>query len=150
MAIIVSRRCKIFTRRGDFAYCDNVPSSSSSPPIDTQPRDLPLEDDHDRSRTRDYGDVNPLPLDTDNLDDKEKALLCRYLQAEYEKDPESLPMPREVVEEFLARNQNLLDQLDDLDDDGQGQLEMRVQCPSTGLDDADFGENLNICIDYNY
>ena len=57
-------------------------------------------------------------IDTDNLDDKEKALLCRYLQAEYEKDPESLPMPREVVEEFLARNQDLLEQLDDLDEDG--------------------------------
>jgi hypothetical protein len=68
-----------------------------------------------------YGDEDEPMIDTDNLDDKEKALLCRYLQAEYERDPDSLPMPREVVEEFLARNHELLEQLDDLEDDEDGQ-----------------------------
>lgn len=56
-----------------------------------------------------YGDEDEPMIDTDNLDEKEKALLCRYLQAEYERDPDSLPMPREVVEEFLARNHELLE-----------------------------------------
>ena len=83
-----------------------------------------MEDDEDDMVEDDdqgqdaFGDDDEPMIDTDNLDDKEKALLCRYLQAEYEKDPESLPMPREVVEEFLARNQDLLEQLDDLDGDG--------------------------------
>ena len=45
-------------------------------------------------------------------------------------------MPREVVEEFLARNQDLLERLDDLDEDGQGQVEMQPHGPSEGLGDA--------------
>lgn len=97
-----------------------------------------------------YGDEDEPMIDTDNLDDKEKALLCRYLQAEYERDPDSLPMPREVVEEFLARNRELLEQLDDLeeDDDGQAQADLRHEGPTDEIDDAG-EESVNNGIDSN-
>jgi hypothetical protein len=34
-------------------------------------------------------------FDIDNLNDDEKAILMQYLQEEYEKNPDSLPMPKE-------------------------------------------------------
>ena len=97
-----------------------------------------------------YGDEDEPMIDTDNLDDKEKALLCRYLQAEYAKDPDSLPMAREVVEEFLERNRELLEQLDDLDDDedGPGQAEMQHDGAGDDIDDAG-EESVNNGIDSN-
>ena len=37
-------------------------------------------------------------FDIDNLNDDEKAILIQYLQEEYEKNPDSLPMPKEQYE----------------------------------------------------
>lgn len=37
-------------------------------------------------------------FDIDNLNDDEKAILMQYLQEEYEKNPDSLPMPKEQYE----------------------------------------------------
>ena len=53
-----------------------------------------------------------LKIDTDNLDDKEKALLCRYLQAEYEKDPECAKL-KEDLRYVKKRFTRLLRDLDD-------------------------------------
>jgi hypothetical protein len=48
-------------------------------------------------------------VDIDKLDDKEKVILMQYLQEQYRKDPESLPMSREAIEQFFEENQHLLD-----------------------------------------
>ena len=37
-------------------------------------------------------------IDIDNLNDNEKAILIQYLQDEYKKNPDQLPMPKEVIE----------------------------------------------------
>jgi gamma-glutamylcyclotransferase (GGCT)/AIG2-like uncharacterized protein YtfP len=118
---------------------------------DDDGEDLDPEFAEDDEPGPDYGEEDEEPLiDTDNLDDKEKALLCRYLQAEYERDPASLPMPRDVVEEFLRRNRGLLEQLDDLEDDedGQGQAEMQHEGAGDDIDDAG-EESVNNGIDSN-
>ena len=47
-------------------------------------------------------------IDIDNLNDNEKAILIQYLQDEYKKNPDQLPMPKEVIEQFLAANQDLI------------------------------------------
>ena len=106
-----------------------------------------LGEDDDQAREA-FGDDDEQMIDTDNLDDHEKALLCRYLQAEYAKNPDSLPMPREVVEEFLARNQDLLDQQDNQDEDGSGPGEMPPPGHQDGLGDTG-QESRNEGIDSN-
>lgn len=50
-------------------------------------------------------------FDIDNLNDDEKAILIQYLQEEYEKNPDSLPMPKEQYEQLLADNQDLLERM---------------------------------------
>ena len=50
-------------------------------------------------------------IDIDNLADNEKAVLWQYLNEEYQKNPDQLPMPREIVEQFLADNQELADRI---------------------------------------
>ena len=34
--------------------------------------------------------------------------LIKYLQEEYQKNPDQLPMPKEVIEQFLLDNQDLI------------------------------------------
>ena len=43
-------------------------------------------------------------IDIDNLNDNEKAILFQYLQDEYQKNPDQLPMPKDVIEQFLSDN----------------------------------------------
>lgn len=70
-------------------------------------------------------------IDIDNLNDNEKVILIQYLQDEYAKDPDNLPMPREVIEQFLEDNKELVEMInnqqnqDDGDEapDGQGEEE---------------------------
>ena len=50
-------------------------------------------------------------IDIDNLADNEKVVLWHYLSEEYEKNPDNLPMPRDIVEQFLADNQALVQRL---------------------------------------
>ena len=57
-------------------------------------------------------------------------------------------MPREVVEEFLARNQDLLDQQDNQDEDGSGPGEMPPPGHQDGLGDTG-QESRNEGIDSN-
>jgi len=47
-------------------------------------------------------------IDIDNLNDKEKVMLWQYLHDEYQKDPNSLPMDKETVEQFLNDNYELV------------------------------------------
>lgn len=50
------------------------------------------------------GDDDDQLIDIDNLQDNEKAILIQYLQDEYQKNPDQLPMPKEVIEQFLHDN----------------------------------------------
>ncbi len=47
-------------------------------------------------------------IDIDNLEDNEKAILWQYLHEEYKNNPDQLPMPKEVVEQFLTDNHDLV------------------------------------------
>lgn len=50
-------------------------------------------------------------IDIDNLADNEKVVLWHYLSEEYAKNPDNLPMPRDIVEQFLADNEQLVHRL---------------------------------------
>ena len=53
-------------------------------------------------------------IDIDNLADNEKVVLWHYLSEEYQKNPDQLPMPRDIVEQFLADNQELVQRLSNM------------------------------------
>ncbi len=38
-----------------------------------------------------------LLIDIDDLDEENKAMLLQYLQAEYEKNPDQFPFPKEIL-----------------------------------------------------
>ena len=69
-------------------------------------------DDEDEGRGEDEDEY----FDLDNLDAEEKAILMQYLQEEYEKNPNSLPMPREQYEQLLADTRDLLEKRQGQDD----------------------------------
>jgi hypothetical protein len=57
-----------------------------------------IDDDEDQDEDEDdqgKGEDEDEYFDLDNLDAEEKAILMQYLQEEYEKNPNSLPMPME-------------------------------------------------------
>ena len=63
-------------------------------------------------------------IDIDHLADNEKVVLWHYLSEEYQKNPDHLPMPRDIVEQFLADNQELVQRLgnaqgEEPDDEGE-------------------------------
>lgn len=66
-------------------------------------------------------------IDIDNLNDEEKAILIQYLQNEYQKNPDNLPLPKEVIEQFLqdnhelVQNLHLMQQNQDDDEDDQNE-----------------------------
>jgi len=89
------------------------------------------EDDED-----DDDDQN---IDFDKLNDQEKVILLQYFQDQYNNNPDSLPMPKEMIEQIFADNQSLIQKMQEQYDDGD-------------LDDADpsaerDGEDLNQGID---
>ena len=43
-------------------------------------------------------------IDIDKLNDQEKAILLHYLQDQYNNNPDQLPMPKEVIEQFIIDN----------------------------------------------
>jgi len=70
-----------------------------------QLKQLNQEDDQDQEDHGEGEDEDEDQLiDIDNLNDEEKAILIQYLQDEYKKNPDQLPMPKEVIEQFLADN----------------------------------------------
>lgn len=50
-------------------------------------------------------------MDLDNLNDQEKVVVWHYFREEYEKEPYSLPIAKETVEQFLLENQELVERL---------------------------------------
>jgi hypothetical protein len=60
-------------------------------------------------------------VDIDNLDDNEKAILIQYLQNEYQKNPDQLPMPKEVIEKFLEDNQELIHKMNQMQQIQEGE-----------------------------
>lgn len=68
-------------------------------------------------------------IDIDHLADNEKVVLWHYLSEEYQKNPDQLPMPRDIVEQFLADNQELVERLGNAqaeepdDDEGEDEVE---------------------------
>ena len=78
-----------------------------------------LNDDEDGDEGE--GDDDDQLIDIDNLQDNEKAILIQYLQDEYEKNPDQLPMPKEVIEQFLHDNQDLIAKMQqEAEDDREG------------------------------
>jgi len=69
----------------------------------------PQEDDEIEDQGE--GEDEEQMIDIDNLNDNEKAILFQYLQDEYQKNPDQLPMPKEVIEKFLADNQHLIENM---------------------------------------
>lgn len=66
------------------------------------------------------GDDDDQLIDIDNLQDNEKAILIQYLQDEYQKNPDQLPMPKEVIEQFLHDNQDLIAKMQqEAEDEGE-------------------------------
>jgi hypothetical protein len=51
-------------------------------------------------------------IDIAGLEDHEKAILLQYLHDEYQKNPDQLPMPKEVVAQLLAENKDMVEGLD--------------------------------------
>jgi len=49
--------------------------------------------------------------------------LIQYLQDEYKKNPDQLPMPKEVIEQFLSDNQDLIARMQAEDEDDEGEEE---------------------------
>jgi hypothetical protein len=92
-------------------------------------------------------------FDIDNLNDDEKAILMQYLQEEYEKNPDSLPMPKEQYEQLLADNQDLLERM--RNQEGISSSEIVVENDGAMMiqgdngiqqqeEDEDYGQEMNI------
>ena len=60
-------------------------------------------------------------IDIDKLNDQEKAILLHYLQDQYNNNPDQLPMPKEVIEQFIADNQDLIQNMEDNEYDDEGE-----------------------------
>ena len=89
-----------------------------------QLRQLNNEEDENGEDDEDMGeDDEEQMIDIDNLNDNEKAILLQYLHDEYQKNPDNLPMSKELVEQFLDDNKDLLNQLlaDQQQDDDDGE-----------------------------
>lgn len=88
-------------------------------------------------------------FDIDNLNDDEKAILMQYLQEEYEKNPDSLPMPKEQYEQLLADNQELLERM--RSQEGINSSEIVVENDGAmiiqgenNIEQEDYGQEMNI------
>lgn len=69
-----------------------------------------MDEDMDDGEDQGEDDEDQL-IDIDNLKDNEKAILIQYLHDEYQKNPDQLPMPKEMVEQFLLDNKDLVESL---------------------------------------
>lgn len=68
-------------------------------------------DDMDDGEDHGEDDEDQL-IDIAGLEDHEKAILLQYLHDEYQKNPDQLPMPKEVVAQLLAENKDMVEGLD--------------------------------------
>ena len=87
-------------------------------------------------------------IDIDHLADNEKVVLWHYLSEEYQKNPDQLPMPRAIVEQFLADNQELVERLgaaqedDGQDDDDMGEADGEEQEGDYMFEQAEAGAKM--------
>ena len=44
-------------------------------------------------------------VDLDQLDDHNRQILLEYLQQEYEKNPDQFPFPKELIEDYMLKQQ---------------------------------------------
>ena len=44
-------------------------------------------------------------IDLDQLDDQNRQMLLEYLQQEYEKNPDQFPFPKELIEDYMLKQQ---------------------------------------------
>jgi hypothetical protein len=44
-------------------------------------------------------------IDLDQLDDQNRQMLLEYLHQEYEKNPDQFPFPKELIEEYMLKQQ---------------------------------------------
>ena len=45
-------------------------------------------------------------MDLNELDDYNRQMLFEYLQQEYEKNPDQFPFNKQLIEEYMMKNQN--------------------------------------------
>lgn len=105
------------------------------------------QDDDDANEDMDDGedlgeDDEDQLIDIAGLEDHEKAILLQYLHDEYQKNPDQLPMPKEVVAQLLAENKDMVEGLQlmpgqQLDDEEQEEEQDEDQ------DEGDYGADDN-------
>ena len=44
-------------------------------------------------------------IDLDQLDDQNREMLLEYLKQEYDKNPSQFPFPKELIEDFMKKEQ---------------------------------------------
>jgi hypothetical protein len=44
-------------------------------------------------------------IDLDQLDDQNREMLLEYLKQEYDKNPAQFPFPKELIEDFMKKEQ---------------------------------------------
>lgn len=90
-------------------------NNSGYPGLDDEVNGEDAEDDED-----DDDDQN---IDFDKLNDQEKVILLQYFQDQYNNNPDSLPMPKEMIEQIFADNQSLIQKMQEQYEDEDGDLE---------------------------
>lgn len=64
------------------------------------------QQDHDEMEEGGEGeDDEEMLVDLDQLDDHNRQMLLEYLQQEYAKNPDQFPFPKELIEEYMMKQQ---------------------------------------------
>jgi len=50
----------------------------------------------------------------DQLDEQNRAMLLEYLQQEYEKNPDQFPFPKELIEDYMRKQQKESESVKDI------------------------------------
>ena len=50
-------------------------------------------------------DDEEMLIDLDQLDDDNRQILLEYLKNEYENNPDGFPFPKEIIEDYMQRQQ---------------------------------------------
>ena len=109
-------------------------NNNGYPGLDNEVNAEDAEDDEDD----DDDDQN---IDFDKLNDQEKVILLQYFQDQYNNNPDSLPMPKEMIEQIFADNQSLIQKMQEQYGEEDGDL---GEGDGSGQQD---GEDLNQGID---
>ena len=55
-------------------------------------------------------------IDLDQLDDQNRQMLLEYLHQEYEKNPDQFPFPKELIEEYMLKQQQHENEIESVKD----------------------------------